>query len=560
LRSKFILIVLGGAVLPLALLGVWLNQTAERSGEHLLRARLQSALLETVDGIGLRWMSRRSQLLRLAESQWVQAALSGGEGSLPSPSDPTNPPDELRELFAGMEADVSSVAVTDPAGGLVWNLGPEPGAPARSSFSDPALTVRVRIHELGTGRLLGTLESRVRMTSLLPAGAGWGGVSGSVLAVLEPTTGASLLPLSIDPALFAREEFIWGEEPWVTVHHVLLEPAMNLAMAAPVTPFAEPFQEAARRNLWILIVVAVAGFFLAALMTRRITRQLVRLAEAAEAVSKGDLDRRVEEASGDEVGRVARAFNSMTESLQQTLQKLSQRQALAAVGEFAAGLAHEVRNPLTSVRLDMQRIEEELPESSKARALLTRALGEIDRVNRSVTGALRVARSGSVQLETIDLRQPIQAAVHAAEPELKAHRVEQYLALPTEGPVWVKGDQIALEQLLLNLLLNAAQAVEPGGRVSVAVERDGVSTVVAVEDSGRGIPEEDLERIAEPFFSTRPEGTGLGLAIAQRIAQAHGQSLEFESTPGVGTTVRLYLSASPPTQNPVLERERGVTT
>ncbi|MFH1766180.1 MAG: ATP-binding protein [Gemmatimonadota bacterium] len=559
LRSKFILIVLGGTVLPLALLGVWLNQTAERSGEHLLRARLQSSLLETVDGIGLRWMSRRSQLLRLAESRWVQAALSSGDGSLPPPSDPANAPGELRELFAGMEADVSSVAVMDSNGGLVWNLGSESGVPAAPSLSDPALAVRVTIHEFGTGRPLGTLEARVRMASLLPAGAGWGGVSGSVLAVLDPTTGASLLPLSIDPALFAREEFVWGEEPWVTVHHVLLEPAMNLAMAAPVTPFAEPFQDAARRNLWILVVVALAGFFLAALMTRRITRQLVRLAEAAEAVSEGDLDRRVEEASGDEVGRVGRAFNSMAESLQETLQKLSQRQALAAVGEFAAGLAHEVRNPLTSVRLDMQRIQEELPEGSKAQGLLMRALGEIDRVNRSVTGALRVARSGSVQLETIDIRQPIEAAVHAAGPELQARGAELSLDPDSEGVVWVKGDRVALEQLLLNLLLNAAQAVELGGRVSVAVEREGDSVAVSVKDSGRGIPEEDLGRIAEPFFSTRPEGTGLGLAIAQRIAQAHGRSLEFESTPGVGTTVRLYLSASPPTQNPVLERERGVT-
>ena len=334
------------------------------------------------------------------------------------------------------------------------------------------------------------------------------------------------------------------------MHRELLEPAMSLALAAPVTPFAEPFQAAARRNLWILILVAMAGFFLAAVMTRRITRQLVRLAEAAEAVSEGDLDRRVEEASGDEVGRVGRAFNAMTESLQQTLRKLSQRQALAAVGEFAAGLAHEVRNPLTSVRLDMQRIQEELPDGSKAQGLLQRALGEIDRVNRSVTGALRVARSGSVQLETIDLRQPIEAASHTAEPEFETHGAKVILAFPADEPIWVRGDRIALEQLLLNLLLNAAQAVENGGEVSVAVERVVDSVVLAIRDSGRGIPEEDLERITEPFFSTRPEGTGLGLAIAQRIAQAHGRELEFESAPGVGTAVRLYLPASLPERKP----------
>ncbi len=544
LRSKFILIVLVGAVLPLALLGVWLNQTAERSGEQLLRTRLEASLSEIVEGIGLRWLSRRSQLLRVAESPWVQDALSAADGAAPSLPDPTDPPEELRTLFSSIQADIASVAIRDLAGGLVWSFGSEGEAATGLARADPGLTVSIEIYEMGTGSPRGTLESRVRMPSLLPSGASWGGVSGSVLAVMDPVTGASILPLSIDPALFTRDEFVWGEEPWVTVHRTLLEPAVTLSLAAPVTPFAEPFQEAAKRNLWILIIVAFAGFLLASLMTRRITRDLVRLAEAAEAVSEGDLERRVEEASGDEVGRVGRAFNSMTRSLQQTLQKLSQRQALAAVGEFAAGLAHEVRNPLTSVRLDMQRIQEELPEGSKAQGLMKRALGEIDRVNRSVTGALRVARSGSVQLETIDIRQPIEAAVHAADPELKDRGAKLSLDFDSERAVWVRGDAVALEQLLLNLLLNAAQAVEEGGQVSVTVEGHGDSVTVGVRDSGCGISEDDLGRITEPFFSTRPEGTGLGLAIAQRIAQAHGRGLEFDSAPGIGTVVRLRLPGS----------------
>jgi signal transduction histidine kinase len=254
----------------------------------------------------------------------------------------------------------------------------------------------------------------------------------------------------------------------------------------------------------------------------------------------------VAEESGDEVGRVGRAFNAMTESLQRTLQKLSQRQALAAVGEFASGLAHEVRNPLTSVRLDMQQIEEELPEGSSARNLVKRALGEIDRVNRSVTGALRVARSGTVTLRTVDLRGPVKAAAHAAEPEMRSRAAELSLQFPYDGPLWVKGDAVALEQLLLNLLLNAAQAVDSGGEVLVEVKVDGDLAKVGVSDTGRGIPEEDMDRISEPFFSTRPEGTGLGLAIAQRIAQAHGRELEFESPPGRGTKVRMYLPMSPP--------------
>ena len=542
LRSKFILIVLGGAVLPLALLGIWLNRTAERSGEHLLRGRLQTSLSQVVDEIGLRWLSQRSQLLRLAENTAVQAALRDGDASGAQDDAATR---ELRGLYTDMQSVVERAVIRDAAGAVRWTLAPEPGSTARSSvISEPALPVRLGVYDNASGDRLGVLEARVRMSSLLPSGAGWGGVSGSVLAVFDPASGASLLPLSIDPALFARQSFIWGDEPWLTVRHELHEPPMQLVLAAPIAPFSEPFQQAARRNLWILAIVAVAVIALATLLTRRTTRALVRLAGAAEAVSRGDLDRKVEELPGDEVGRVGRAFNLMTESLRRTLRELSQRQALAAVGEFAASLAHEVRNPLTSIRLDLQRVEEKLPEESDAHELLGRALGEIERVDRSVTGALRVARSGSVTLEPVDIRQPLEAAIHSAEPELKAQDAALEMQPLGTDPLWVKGDAPALEQLFLNLLLNAAQSLDEGGRVEVTVAgyRDGVS--ISIRDTGRGIPLENIERIFEPFYSTRPEGTGLGLAIAQRIATAHGGELSIESAPGAGTTVRLRLPQS----------------
>jgi signal transduction histidine kinase len=544
LRSKFILIVLCGAVLPLAALGLWLTRTAERSGEELLRARLDTSLGQVVDEIGLRWLSRRSQLLSLAECSAVQRELR-------EPEEPTGEGgevlEELRALYVGMEDDVASASVRDTSGVERWAVSADGGSGGRSTLlSDPALPVELGIYDIATGTRIGTLDARVRMSSLLPSGAGWGGVSGSVLAVFDRSSGASLLPLSIDPALFARDRFVWGEEPWLTVRHELHEPPMQLSLAAPVTPFTEPFQQAAKRNLWILGFVAVGGFALAALLTRRTTGALVRLAAAAEDVSRGELDRRVDEAPGDEVGRVARAFSSMTESLQDTLRELSQRRGLAAVGEFAASLAHEVRNPLTSIRVDLQRVEEQLPEDEKARELLGRALGEIDRVDRSVTGALRVARSGSVTLLPVDVRQPLDAALHAAGPELEAHGVTLHVGYPDAGPIWVKGDAPALEQLFLNLLLNAAQSFDEDGLVEVTVARHHQGVSISIRDTGRGIPLENIERVIDPFYSTRTEGTGLGLAIAQRIAVAHGGELELVSTPGAGTTARLRLPAGAP--------------
>jgi len=534
------LIVLVGAALPLALLGLWLTGTAQRSGEELLRTRLETALGQIVDEVGLRWLSRRSGLLLLTENTAVQAALDAGSAQQPGLENRAQ--QELLALHSDIRNTIQSAALSDLSSETRWNLpSAEEVSSQGGSANEPILSVRMGIFDNATGARLGNLNARVVLGSLLPAGAGWGGVSGSVLAVFNPATGASLLPLSIDPALFASESFVWGNEPWLTVQHVLQEPPMALVLAAPVSPFTEPFEEAAKRNLWILAIVAVGGFGLATLLTRRTTRALVRLAAAAEAVSRGDLDKKVDDSPGDEVGRVARAFNSMTESLRDTLRELSLHESLAAVGEFAASLAHEVRNPLTSVRVDLQRVEEKLPEESDARDLLGRALGEIERVDRSVTGALRVARSGNIALEPLDLKKPLEAALHTAEPEFKSHGAQLEHSTVGDEPITVKGDAAALEQLFLNLLLNAAQALEEGGSASVTVESANRDVLISIRDSGKGIAAENLQKIFEPFYSTRPEGTGLGLAISRQIARAHGGEINVESSPRTGTTMIVNL-------------------
>ncbi len=237
----------------------------------------------------------------------------------------------------------------------------------------------------------------------------------------------------------------------------------------------------------------------------------------------------------------ARAFNSMTESLRQLLQKLSQHEAVAAVGEFAASLAHEVRNPLTSISADLQRTQRKMEaQPEEAQALVERALEEIDRLNQSVTDFLRIARSGRVSFAPVDLRMPVEAAIRAAQPQFQAKGVSFDHVSPS-APIWVRADVAALEQLVLNLLLNAADVLQPGRRAGLTVEVGDKAARVSVWDEGVGISPEDLERIFDPFFSTKDEGTGLGLSIARRIARAHGSELEVESVPGEGTTFRFAL-------------------
>jgi signal transduction histidine kinase len=235
-----------------------------------------------------------------------------------------------------------------------------------------------------------------------------------------------------------------------------------------------------------------------------------------------------------EIKGVAEAFNSMTESLDRTLQTLTQREAVAAVGEFASSLAHEVRNPLTSVRMDLQLTRQKFGKETDAQVLLDHALSEIDRLNESVSGFLRIARSGRAALGRVDLRLPLDAAVRAARPHFD-ERKSSLEYEPSATPVWVTADTGATEQLVLNLLLNATDALEPGARAGVTVEIANESATVRVWDEGHGIASEDVKHIFEPFFSTKEEGTGLGLAVAQRIARAHGSELQVESESGKGT-------------------------
>jgi signal transduction histidine kinase len=540
LRAKFLLIVLGGAVLPLAVFGLWLTNTAERSAQTLLQSRLDASLKQIVEGVSERWLAHRSALLSSCEGRSVQRALVAAPDAGPDTDGAAQ--DELNRRYASLSDVVAAATIRDSSGAVRWDVRlDEISRNENSSTEEPLVPVILPVHEIRTGSRIGVLEAQLRLSALIPESSVWGGVAGSLLAAFNPGTGAPLLPTPFDPSQLESGRFSYSGEPWVGRMVALHEPPLVLAIAAPLGPFIEPFSEAARRNLVLLLVVAAGGLTLATLMSWPVTRALASLVAAAERVSEGNLDEKVEASRSDEVGRLARAFNRMTASLRGTLSRLAQREALASVGEFAAGLAHEVRNPLTSMRVDLQRAEEKLPEDSEARTLIVDVLSQVDRVDQSVTGALRVARSGQIDRENVDLREPLAAAAHEAEPRFQARGgTLAPLDLPPQ-PLLVNGNSAALQQLFLNLLLNAADALEDGGQALVTVQVTDGRVSVHVRDDGRGIAPDALSHVFDPFYSTKPEGTGLGLAIAQRIAVAHGGSLTVRSEPGGGTRVSLEL-------------------
>lgn len=568
LRTGFLLVVLLGAIVPLGLLGVWLVQRTERSAESLVRARLAETLDGVVTSVARSWTRTRADLLRLAETGAVQAGLRDPEGPIlpvalrgarsegPAPG-PAGNAGEIARVWEEMDG-VERVVFRDATGaqrGILERESEEPEGPG-AAVSEARVPVRVGIHEPVSGERLGTLEAWLRAGVLLPGDVLLPGASGSMLALFEPTEGRSLLPLPLDPELFADRRFEWRGERWAVAHRRLYEPPLVLALAGPVAPVAAPLREATRHGTLALLGVTLIAVAVTVLVSRRLTRPLAALVEAADDVAAGRLDRRAPEKGPAEVHRLGRAFNEMTASLRRTLERLSQHEALAAMGEMAASLAHEVRNPLMAIRLDLERArrriadggETERETDGEVRELLERALGQVGRLQGSVDDALRLTRSGRADREPVELSAPLRAAADAAEPHFaeRGARLEAPAELG-EG-IRMRGDPALLEQLFLNLLVNAAEALPSGGRAGIRVEREpddaegiAAGVRVVVWDEGPGMPPEVRERVMEPFFSTKAEGTGLGLPIAGRITRTLGGELRIESEPGEGTTVTVRL-------------------
>lgn len=546
-RARVLLLVLAVGLVPLGLLGLWITRTVPRSGERFLQTRLEEGLRSTVSHVGTRWVQQRSEILSLVDAAASHAAVLRGEAAGAG----AVPPD-VAAAFSSLDPAAVAAVVRDADDREVWRLdrrtvaaveGLATGPLAAGSATEgqvPPLDLEFGIFERLSGTRLGRLDVAMRLEAILSPGEVGPAAAGMVIAAFDRGTGVSLLPLALDPSQLREDSFQWAGQRWLARRHGLDEPALELVVAAPLTPIIAPLEETARRSTLLLAGVAAGALILATFITGRMTRSLATLSEAASGVSKGDLARRVDAEGSDEVARLGRAFNRMTESLERMMGELASRESLAAVGEFAASLAHEVRNPLTAIRIDLQVVEEALPGGSELRGAQERALRELTRLDETVSRALSVARSGRIRMRPIDLWEPVRAAAHAAAPSFQSRGA--ILECPADGSaVEVSGDPAALEQLVLNLLRNAAQSLQRGGSATVSVSEENGGVRVTVADDGPGIPGEVLQRVFEPFFSTRAEGTGLGLPIARRIAVAHGGVLELTSTPGVGTVATLVL-------------------
>lgn len=224
------------------------------------------------------------------------------------------------------------------------------------------------------------------------------------------------------------------------------------------------------------------------------------------------------------------------------------QQRLAVVGEMAAGIAHEIRNPLAAISGSMQVLRQELPLNDEQAQLMDIVLKESERLNDTVRSFLAYARPQKFSVARLDLRKVVQdtAVLLRNSSEARASHVVD-VQLPPR-PLWFDADENQLRQIIWNIAANGLRAMPDGGRLLLAA--DGTSApdevVLSVQDEGRGIPAEELDTIFQPFRGSFEKGTGLGLAIVHRIVSDYGGSVEVSSTVGVGTTVRVRLPVRAP--------------
>ncbi|HEX3525448.1 MAG TPA: ATP-binding protein [Thermoanaerobaculia bacterium] len=232
------------------------------------------------------------------------------------------------------------------------------------------------------------------------------------------------------------------------------------------------------------------------------------------------------------------------------LDRLHRAERLAAVGQLAAGLAHEIRNPLTAIRSTMQYLLQGLDPEEPRHQLVEELLGEVDRINGTVGSLLSLSRSGELRLAEIDLLIPLSLSIRLVQARAEEQKVALETSLGRE-PLRVLADTGQLKQVFLNLLLNALQSMPEGGQVTITAGPSGLPGgsamrwgQVRISDTGSGIPADQLRRVFDPFFTTKRDGTGLGLAISHGIIEQHQGEIRLESEPGRGTTalVRLPLA------------------
>jgi len=312
------------------------------------------------------------------------------------------------------------------------------------------------------------------------------------------------------------------------------------------------------------LVISTAIFLLGATIifgiAIRMVKPIEQLTAAAKRIEEGDLQYRVNIVRDDEVGILAAGFDRMADRLMQRERELKQSQItlrradrLSSLGLLTAGLAHEIRNPLVAIRTFTQLLPERYDDPEFRNGFQGLALKEVDRICGLINDLLSFARPSKPNVAPENISDVVENIARILETQAKEKNVEITREFDLSLPkVWIDKEQ--MKQVFMNLILNAIQAMNDGGSIVISTRISARSNAelikeyvqVGIRDTGVGIPEENLEHIFDPFFTSKDEGSGLGLAVSHQIVQEHGGFLTVESTVGKGAVFFVHVPVGKP--------------
>ena len=318
-----------------------------------------------------------------------------------------------------------------------------------------------------------------------------------------------------------------------------------------LAPLEAAMDRAARLGLLLLVgSVAAVILIVATMLEREVVAPIERVADTL-VVGPG---RR----PADEVGRIKASVADLLRKEQEAARRAAEQEerlaaqaGFAQVGEMAAEMAHEFKRPLASIRSAVSLLEQEYELTGQAHSLLNAVDGQLAKLTETMQDLFALARPVEMEAEQVDVADTLDSALSQLSGlvDTSGRRVQRRYDPATPA---VCGDRHRLEQAVLNVMLNAMEAMEGTGTLTVALRPGGAGVEIEFRDTGPGIPEEEIQKIVLPFYSTKPAGTGLGLPLVGRVVAAHGGTLDIESEPGHGTVVRISLPAGAP---PVAEGE-----
>lgn len=322
----------------------------------------------------------------------------------------------------------------------------------------------------------------------------------------------------------------------------------NRPVLMTVSMIIEPQTEILRafRNQYLvaLMIVFIVALLLMIYFIGKALRPLVRLSESCAAIGKGHLETVSTHGGSGEILALEKTFNDMVHSLREKEvmeRKLLQAQRLSALGNLAAGVAHDIRNPLNAIKLLSSAAWDSLDEESH---LAKKSLGtireEVDRLEEIISGFLSLAKETEINPELTDLDELLADCVKLFQKDAEARGVRLLCELHS-GNTTLLLDPKQWKRAILNIILNALEACPPGGRVRIFSRRTDSHCEIEIRDDGPGIPQEVIERIFEPYFTTKPGGTGLGLAITRGIIEEHGGEIDITSSSGLGCQVLITI-------------------